>query len=95
MNLREFAVRIKEGYANLREKHVIAAAVGMAFVICLFPPWRMDIPQQGISASLGYSFLLVAPNPLARIDSARLLVQIVLVGIGAGGALLALSWGRR
>lgn len=80
-----------------RTRYVAAIAVGISLIMCLFPPWRMDLPgevYQGLSVARGYHFILNAPHPLAHIDLAKLVVQILVLVIASMGAVIALRWKR-
>jgi uncharacterized membrane protein len=69
-------------------RRIIMLCIVITALMCLFPPWRIQVPQQGISVGVGYSFLLSNKNPFAHIDLGRLVVQIFLVALGGAGAVV-------
>lgn len=76
---------------NVRE--VVLAGLGVELLMCLFPPWRTQVPQ-GFSLDTGYSFLFSPPNQLAEVDVGHLLVQMLLVGISTAAVAIFLMRGR-
>lgn len=76
--------------ANLAPKRIIAGGLAIVFLMCLFPPWRMPVPDYNFTVGIGYAFFLSPPNIIAVIDVGRLVVQILLVVVVAGGVQLAL-----
>ena len=75
-------------YAWSVRRKVIMLCIVITALMCLFPPWRIQVPQQGISVGVGYSFLLSDKNPFAHIDLGRLVVQMLLVALAGAGAVV-------
>lgn len=72
---------------KLSTRQVGIAAIGVIALMCLFPPWRIQLPEGGFNVSIGYAFLFLPLNPAAAVDAGKLLAQVLLVLALWGGVV--------
>lgn len=82
----------KRGIINVHTIALLTTAI--CFLMAAVPPWRIQVPQQGVSVDAGYAFILFPPNPLAEVDLARLMAQVLMLAFLAFGLSYFLK-GRR
>lgn len=77
-------------------RQISTVAFVLVLAMCLFPPWRIPVPQQGVSVNVGFSFLFSPPHQVAEIDAGRLFLQIFVVALIAVGLVAMVRlWGKQ
>ena len=77
------------------EMRIVIAALVIEILMGLFPPWRVLVPGEGLSISIGYHPIFLPPNPIANIDLVRLFVQWVIVGLIAAIVIIVVRKSTR
>jgi hypothetical protein len=86
--------KIQWWLGRLSVRHIGFAVIVIVALMCLFPPWRVQLPENGFNISIGYAFLFPPPSPLAAVDAGKLIVQVLLIA-AFGGGLGLLRWPSR
>ena len=76
---------------NKKQLVVLWVAIGVIILMALVPPWKLT----GISSKkVGYHLIFLPPEKRFAsvvIDSTRLLIQVLAVGLVGGGLLFSLK----